>query len=156
MAISIGNMMMKHQFFWVCDFFRQIRRAKGACASQSHLQSCRPPRHIAWPDESCSESSGAGGMDILRPWQWMRSFKNRQAPKAPKLQPKQHESPLPIFPSISRPTISIQWYYHVLPPTSAHISSSEVTSIRNFPEISATVTQRGSCFILGGSKSTSR
>jgi hypothetical protein len=24
-----------------------------------------------------------------------------------------------------------------------------VTSIRNFPEISATVTQRGSCFILG-------
>ena len=37
---------------------------------------------------------------------------------------------------------------HIFYRTSAHISSSDVTSIRNLPEISATVTHSGNCFIL--------
>lgn len=152
MAILIGNMMINHQTFRY-SIFRHFRIAKGACASQSHLQSCRPPRHIAWPWNRAVDRAIRGNTGNPQIWHTMAVDDEvlevlTTRSKIPRPQTSQtsnslqnnKESHLPIFPT-NHPFPA--------PPTSAHISSSEVTSIRNFPEISATVTQRGSCFILG-------
>ena len=94
MAILIGNMMINHQTFRY-SIFRHFRIAKGACASQSHLQSCRPPRHIAWPWNRAVDRAIRGNTGNPQIWHTMAvddevlevltTRSKYQGPKLPKL-----------------------------------------------------------------------